>query len=62
MTSFFDVTFVTPYVTKCDILSHAINRMENKIKRKEKNINNDLGFKGQFMTIILLGSSCNFQT
>jgi len=46
----FDVTFITPYVTKCDVLSHAINRMEKKIKWKGKNINNDLGFKGWFMT------------
>ena len=40
-----------PYITCCDILSHAINRMENKIKWKEKNINNNLEFKGWFMTL-----------
>ena len=33
---------VTPYVTKCDILSHTINRTRNKEIEIEKNIYIDL--------------------
>ena len=33
---------VTPYVTLCDISSHAINRIENKGKEIEKKIHIDL--------------------